>query len=237
MSASAIHRLIRFYVNKLNLTVEPGQRVALVGASSGRKSTLAGIAAGAYQAEEGLVTLDGQSLHAWPKGLLARAMSMVSQEAFFIEGSLRDNLTLWDTGIPGVKIIEACRDADIWHVIEVLPEALSTPVSENGSNFSGGERQRLEIARALLSDPCVLVLDEATSALDPDTEKRVDQNLRLRGCSCLIVAHRLSTVRDCDNILVVDEDRIIASGTRDELWRSSVDYRDLYTVGNEETAV
>lgn len=222
------------FIENVSLSVAPGQRVALVGASGSGKSTLAKIAAGACQAEQGQITLDGHELTDWPKESLAQAVAMITQDPFFIEGNLRDNLTLWDATIADDKIIAACKDAEIWDVIEALPAGLVTVVAEEGSNFSGGERQRLEIARALIREPRLLILDEATSALDSETENRIDQNLRLCGCSCLIVAHRLSTVRDCDRIIVLAEGEIVASGTHDELWSVSEEYRDLYTADKAE---
>jgi ATP-binding cassette subfamily C protein len=159
--------------------------------------------------------------------VLTNSIAMVEQEIFLFGGTVRDNLTLWDSTVPDSQLVRACIDAAIHEVILAIPGGYGGELMEGAANLSGGQRQRLEIARALVNNPAILVMDEATSALDAETEKIIDQNLRRRGCSCIIVAHRLSTIRDCDEIIVLERGKVVQRGTHEELWRVDGAYSQL----------
>lgn len=204
-------------ISDFSLTVEPGQRIALVGPSGCGKSTVSRLLMGIYQPWSGEVLLDDRPRQSWDRDLLALSLAVVDQEIVLFEGSIRDNLTLWDGTVSDSALVRAASDACMHEAIVNRPGGYEGQVDQGGRNFSGGQCQRLELARALVNDPRMLVLDEATSALDPVVEMEIDLNLRRRGCTCVIVAHRLSTVRDCDRIYVLQEGRIVEAGTHDEL--------------------
>lgn len=203
--------------NELSLSVQAGMRIALVGSSGSGKSTLARLIAGLIQPLAGEIRFDDRKLLDVPRAVMVNSLAMVQQDIHLYGCSVRDNLRLWNTTIPEADLLQACRDAEILDVIKALPEGFDTMLSEGGRNLSGGQRQRLELARALIQNPSILILDEATSALDAQTEQRVISNLNLRGCTQIIVAHRLSTIRDADLILVLDQGHVIQQGDHNSM--------------------
>ncbi|ELS01071.1 NHLM bacteriocin system ABC transporter, peptidase/ATP-binding protein [Xenococcus sp. PCC 7305] len=221
-------------IENFSLSLQPGQRVALVGASGSGKSTLAKLISGLYQPWAGEILFDGIARREIPQEILANSLSLVEQDIFLFGGTVRDNLTLWDASVTDEQLVTACRDAVINQTVIKIPGGYEAELLEGGVNLSGGQRQRLEIARALVKNPTILVMDEATSALDAQTEKVIGANLRSRKCSCIVVAHRLSTIRDCDEIIVLEQGKIAQRGTHDQLWREGGVYRRLIRSAEEE---
>nr|WP_277751108.1 NHLP family bacteriocin export ABC transporter peptidase/permease/ATPase subunit [Streptomyces hoynatensis] len=210
-----------------SLTVGPGQQVALVGGSGSGKSTVSRLLAGLYPPWEGSIRVDGTRIEDIPRGALAASVSFVDQDVFLFEGTVRDNVALWDPSIPDEAVVAALRDAAVYDVVSRRPGGVHSRVEQDGRNFSGGQRQRLELARALVRRPSVLILDEVTSALDAVTEQAVMDNLRRRGCACVIIAHRLSTVRDSDEILVLDRGTVVERGRHEVLAAAGGPYARL----------
>ncbi|MFJ3582110.1 NHLP family bacteriocin export ABC transporter peptidase/permease/ATPase subunit [Streptomyces sp. NPDC090127] len=210
-----------------SLAVGPGQQVALVGGSGSGKSTVSRLISGLYAPWEGAIRIDGMRLEDIPRGALAASVSFVDQDVFLFEGTVRDNIALWDPSVPDEAVVAALEDAAVYDVVARRPGSIHSRVEQDGRNFSGGQRQRLEIARALVRRPSVMVLDEVTSALDAATEQVIIDNLRRRGCACVVIAHRLSTVRDSDEILVLDRGTVVERGRHAQLVAAGGAYAEL----------
>ncbi|MGW6611845.1 NHLP family bacteriocin export ABC transporter peptidase/permease/ATPase subunit [Streptomyces erythrochromogenes] len=210
-----------------SLAVGPGQQVALVGGSGSGKSTVSRLISGLHTPWAGSVRIDGMRLEDIPRGALAASVSFVDQDVFLFEGTVRDNVTLWDPTIEDEAVVAALEDAAVYEVVARRPGGIHSRVEQDGRNFSGGQRQRLEIARALVRRPSVMVLDEVTSALDAVTEQVIIDNLRRRGCACVVIAHRLSTVRDSDEIVVLDRGTVVERGRHEHLVAAQGAYASL----------
>ncbi|MGR5978800.1 peptidase domain-containing ABC transporter [Bacillus cereus] len=228
-------------LSKVNLKIKAGEKVAIVGQSGSGKSSLAKLLLGLYSPTNGQIYIDGRLLEELNLHAVRNQMGAVLQEARLTHGSVIENIQILDNQIFLEKVVSAAQLADIHEEILKLPMGYYTIVSEGGSNFSGGQKQRLLLARALANEPKILILDEATSALDNLSESRVQQNLRTLNCTQIIIAHRLSTVRDADRIIVLKDGEIQEIGNHEELLKREGFYHQLYTIQeekqNEEVAI
>ncbi len=214
-------------IEGLSFHLTCGRTLALVGSSGSGKSTVGRLLSGMYPAWEGEILFDRISRERIPENVLNASIATVSQNVVLFGGTIRQNLTMWNDNILEEDIIRAAKDACIHDIIVGRTGAYDSMLTENGRNLSGGQRQRLEIARALALNPSILIMDEATSALDPETEKRIIDNIKRRGCTCVIAAHRLSAIRDCDEILVMDHGRVVQRGSHEQLMEEDGYYREL----------
>ena len=204
-------------VSDFQFKLKSGESIAFVGPSGCGKSTISKVISGLYHPWTGQVLFDGVPMENIPGNILHASIATVSQSISLFSGSVRDNLTMWNTAIPEEDVVAAAKDACIHDFIMQQPGGYDYKLKEGASNLSGGQRQRIEIARALVGNPSILIMDEATSALDPIVEKQIMDNLSKRGCTCVIVAHRLSAIRDCTQIVVMKNGKIIQRGTHDTL--------------------
>ena len=216
-------------IENFNLTVKPGQKIALVGRTGCGKSTVAKLLSGLYRPWSGSITFDGMPLEEIDRHVFTGSVAVIDQNVTLFEDTVVENIKMWDDSIEDFEMIMAARDAGIYEDIIQRHNGLMHKMTENGRDFSGGQRQRIEIARALAQDPTICILDEATSALDAKTEYEVVNSIRERGITCVVIAHRLSTIRDCDEIIVMDHGKIMERGTHKELMALGGMYKELVT--------
>ena len=210
-----------------SLKIKPGERIALVGPSGCGKSTVLSLVSGLYEPWEGEVLFDGKPRKEIDRMTFVNSVSVVNQDVTLFEGTIADNVKMWDESIEDFAMVMACNDAQIHHEIMERPGAYQGTVMERGKNFSGGQRQRIEIATAIAKEPTIMLMDEGTSALDPHTESKLMENLYSLGMTMIMIAHRLETIAQCDQIYVVEQGRIIQHGTHNELSQIDGLYRNL----------
>ncbi len=220
-------RLEQPFIRDFSISLKTGDRIAIVGASGCGKSTISKLLSGLYQPWSGEILFDGKPRSAYPREVMVGSLAVVDQDIVVFEDTIANNIKMWDNSIQDFEMILAARDAQLHDDIMRLPGGYRHKLVSGGRNLSGGQRQRMEIARVLAQDPTILILDEATSALDAKTEYEVVQSIRDRGITCIVIAHRLSTVRDCDEIIVLDHGVIAERGTHDELMKRGGAYAEL----------
>lgn len=214
-------------IEDFSFKLASGKSIAFVGSSGCGKSTISKVISGLYNPWSGKIFMDGHELETLPKEVINASISTVSQNITLFSGTIRDNLTMWNSSILESDIISAAKDACIHDVITKKTGAYDHHLTEGATNLSGGQRQRLEIARALVTNPTILIMDEATSALDPIVEKKILDNIKRRGCTCIIVAHRVSAIRDCDEIILMENGKIVQKGTHEVLNNPDGPYKEF----------
>ena len=214
-------------IEDFNLRIEPGRSVAFVGSSGCGKSTLAKLISGLYKPWSGEILFDGRPIESISSEELTNSVAVIDQNVVLFDDTVAQNIRMWDPSIEEFTMMMACNDAQIRADIVSRPEGFGTKIIKGGQNFSGGQRQRMEMATALAKEPAILIMDEATSALDPKTEDEVMKRIRRMGPTQIIVAHRLSTIRDCDEIIVMDQGKVLQRGRHEELIEQEGMYRDL----------
>jgi len=220
-------------IEDFSLDVAPGRWVALVGESGSGKSTLGKLITGLFEPRAGQIRIDGHALDAWGRERLSNIVASVDQDIRLFGGTVHDNVTLWDDTVAHGQLLAAIDDAGLMPAVQNMPGNFQGVIEEGGRNLNGGQRQRVEIARALVREPAILVLDEATSALDAVSENEILTAVRRRGMTCILVAHRLSTIRDCDEIIVLERGKVVERGTHASLMAAAGAYALL--IGAEVT--
>lgn len=214
-------------IEDFSMSLEPGSRVAFVGASGCGKSTISKLISGLYKPWSGEILFDGKPISAIDRSVFTGSLAVVDQDIILFEDTIANNIRLWDKSIEDFEVILAARDAKLHEDIMQREGGYQYKITEGGRDFSGGQRQRMEIARVLAQDPTIIILDEATSALDAKTEFEVVDSIHARGITCIVIAHRLSTVRDCDEIIVLDNGKVAERGTHEELYARGGTYTSL----------
>lgn len=217
-------------IENFNLSIEPGQSIAIVGDSGCGKSTISKLLSGIYEPWSGKILFDGKPLKEIYKGVFRSSVAVVDQDITLFEGTIADNIRMWDLNVDDMAIIQASKDAQFHDDVMKRPHGYKGKLQEDGRDLSGGQRQKLEIARALASNPSILIMDEATSALDAKNEYEVLQAVKKRNITCIMIAHRLSTIRSCDKICVMESGKIQGIGTHEELMKNNALYQNLVRV-------